>query len=297
MPRAPTITFDDVCAIADRLQAAGARPNPRLILEHHGSGSLGTIHPLFKRWEAEARHESKVGAGLALSPALQRAILEFMGQEIAHARADLETGLADSEQRAADLARENARQAADIEDKAELLAALQAEAAAQQGKLDQIEADLAGARDDTMRERAAAETARTELAKERLRLEVMPRLESELAAVRAEFDAERRARITAEQAAAVLAAQKDSYAERLVEEKERTEQAAALLSQEMENGRRRTVELTSARVAVEAGNARLEAASRELDGAKEAAQAARAEARKAIEQSAELRGVLGTGRP
>ncbi|MET3135039.1 colicin import membrane protein [Oxalobacteraceae bacterium GrIS 1.11] len=271
MPRAPTITFDDVCAIADRLKAAGTRPNPRLILEHHGSGSLGTIHPLFKQWEA--RQESKFGAGLALSPALQRAILEFMGQEIARARADLETGLADSEQRAADLARENARQAADIEDKAELLAALQAEAAAQQGKLDQIEADLAGARDDAMRERAAAETARTELAKERLRLEAMPRLEADLAAVRAEFDAERRVRITAEQAAAVLAAQKDSYAERLAEEKERTEQAAALLSQEIESGRRRTAELTSARVAVEAGNARLEAASRELDGAKEAAQA------------------------
>jgi len=295
MPRAPTITYDDVCAIADRLKAAGTRPNMRLILEHHGSGSLGTIHPLFKQWEA--RHEPKGAAALAMSPALQRAILEFMSQEIARTRTDLETGLADSEQRAADLARENGRQAADIEDKAELIGALQAEAAAQQGKFDQIEVDLAGARDDAMRERAAAETARTELARERLRLEAMPRLEADLNALRAEFDAERRARITAEQSAAVLAAQKDGYVERLAEEKARMEQSAALLSQEQESGRRRAVELVSTRVAVEAGNARLEAASRELAGAKEAAQAARTDARKAIEEAAELRGALAKGKP
>jgi hypothetical protein len=55
-------------------------------------------------------------------------------------------------------------------------------------------------------ERHAAETARNELAKAQVRLEVVPSLESELERLRAALEAERDARAAAEQAAAVAGA-------------------------------------------------------------------------------------------
>jgi colicin import membrane protein len=55
-------------------------------------------------------------------------------------------------------------------------------------------------------QRQAAESARTELAKVQLRLEGVPTLEAELSRMHAALDAERAARVTADQAAAVAEA-------------------------------------------------------------------------------------------
>lgn len=110
----------------------------------------------------------------------------------------MQTALAESEQRASDLVRENERQTAEVEEQQESIAALRADAAALRGKIDQIEVDLSGARDEAVRERTAAEHARTQLAKAQLHLETTPRLEAELTALPAAFDAERLARTAAE---------------------------------------------------------------------------------------------------
>lgn len=120
------------------------------------------------------------------------------------------------------------------DEQAELLVMLQDAAALQQGKLYQIELDLAAALEEALRERAAAESARTELAKDQLRLEAMPRLEADLATLRETYEAERQTRIAAEQSAAVSAAQKDGLAERLAEDKARIDAQAAQMVQEQE---------------------------------------------------------------
>ena len=67
-----------------------------------------------------------MSAALSLPPVLQRAILDFMGQELSQAKATLEAELAEQQQEAADLAAENERQGADIEDKNDAAVALQA---------------------------------------------------------------------------------------------------------------------------------------------------------------------------
>ena len=110
-----------------------------------------------------------------------------MGQELSQAKA----ALAKQQQEAADLAAENERQGADIEDKNDAAVALQANLATLQGRLNQIEIDLATARNDALREREAAEAARIELAKALLRLEAMPRLEADLGALRVDLEKER----------------------------------------------------------------------------------------------------------
>jgi chromosome segregation ATPase len=290
MPRAPTITQADVNAICDRLLAEGVRPGVRRIIEEHGSGAQGTVYPLFKNWEAGKEHPTQVAA--TLSPVLQRALLDFVNRETSSAKAALEAQLAESEQVAADLARENERQANELDEQAEAHGKLLDALASLQGRVDQLDKDLLAAHEETARERSEAEKARTDLAVALLRLEAMPRLEADLEAARAACDIERRARIAAEQAAAVATAQKDGLAERLTENKARIEALEAQLIKEQESARRQAAELTAARVAVEAANARLESADREIKSARESASEARSREREAIETAAELRGQI-----
>ncbi len=228
MPREASITFEQVAAIADAIKASGSKPNPRMIRERHGSGSLGTIHKLFQQWEAGQSRQ--IEAALALPPALQRAILEFMDQELTSARAELEGKLSDAQQAANDLAAENERQASQIETLETTVEDLQGEKATLAGRVAQLETDLASARDDAGRERQAAEAARTELAKAQLRLEAMPILERENERLQAALDAERTARTDAEKKAATAEAKAEGLADRLADAQERQKQASAELA-------------------------------------------------------------------
>lgn len=296
MPRAPTITQADVNAICDRLAAVpgGKPPSVRKIIEIHGSGGQGTVYRLFEHWQS--RQERPAGTSAALSPMLQKALLEFINRETAHARADLDSQLADSKQSASDLATENDHMVSEIERQNEEILRMSEGLAGLQGRLDQLERDLLAAHGDTVRERAEAQSARTELAVALLKLEAMPRLEADLAALRGECDKERQARIVAEQGAAVALAQRDDKAERLDEEKARSAQLVERLTQELAIGNKLTAELGGANIRVEAGNARLEAALRELVDLRDALRASRSEALMAGEALAELHGAAGKGK-
>jgi colicin import membrane protein len=213
MGREATITYEQVAAAADAMKVAGSKPTSRAIRERLGNtGSMGTVNKLLQDWRAG--QERRIANALVLPATLQRAILEFMDQELTGAKATLEAELAEQQQETADLATENERQAGDIEDKTEAVAALQSELANLQGRMAQIKVDLDASRLDGERERKAAEAARTELAKSLLRLEAMPRLEADLASLRLELDKERHGRVVAEQQAAVLGAKLEAAIER-----------------------------------------------------------------------------------
>jgi colicin import membrane protein len=215
MGREAKITYEQVAAAADAMKVAGSKPTSRSIRERLGNtGSMGTINKLLQDWRAG--QERQIANALALPATLQRAILEFMDQELSSAKASLEAELAEQQQEAFDLATENERQAFDIEDKNDTAAALQANLATLQGRIVQMETDLATARNDAFREREAAEAARIDLAKALLRLEAMPRLEADLATLRAELGTERQGRVAAEQQAAVLDAKLEAASERAV---------------------------------------------------------------------------------
>ena len=228
MPREASITYEQVAAIADSIKASGGKPNPRQVRERHGSGSLGTIHKLFQQWEAgQAR---QIEASLALPPTLQRAILEFMDQELATARSELELKLMDAQVVANDLATENERQVTQIEALEALIVELQEEKAGLAGRSEQLENDLLAAREEAGRERQNAESARTELAKAQLRLEAMPILENENKRLLAALDAERTARTDAERRAAAAEAMASGLVDRLGDAQERQRESAADLA-------------------------------------------------------------------
>ncbi|MFP3733210.1 DNA-binding protein, partial [Bacillus sp. SIMBA_006] len=75
--------------IADAMKADGIKPTSRAVRERLGNtGSMGTINKLLQHWKAG--QERQATASLTLPPALQKAVLDFMDQELAAARATLE---------------------------------------------------------------------------------------------------------------------------------------------------------------------------------------------------------------
>ena len=193
MGREATVTFEQIAALADAMKMEGVKPTSRAVRERLGNtGSMGTINKLLQRWKSG--QERQVSAALVLPPALQRALLEFMDNELTAARTTLETELADQQQEAADLATENERQVLENDSQSEVIEVLRADVSKHEGRAGQLESDLVVARDEAARERSGAELARTELAKAQLRLEAMPRLEADLMAVRSDLEKERIAR-------------------------------------------------------------------------------------------------------
>lgn len=290
MAREATITQEQVNAAADAIRASGAKPTARAIRDQLGTGSMATVLKFLQVWQSG--QVKPAAQDVTLPPALTRALVDFIGQEVAQARAGLEAELATAQQSQADLIGESERQATMIEGQVEALEQERGEKAELQGKLGQMASDLATARDEAALARQAAEAARTELAKAQLRLEALPRIEAEADRLRGELDAERRTRAEAEQKAAVLASKieyetglRQKAETDLVEHVRMAEDAAkrALASAEA---------LGNERVTVQATTARLEATARELSDTRKEADTARAEAKKAGEEAAELRGQL-----
>ncbi len=279
MGREATITPNQVHAAADAIRAEGGTPTLRAVRERLGAGSMGTVSKHLQQWKAG--QERQAATELALPPALQRAVLDFMATELAAARAPLEHELAEQQQTSADLAAENERQVTTIERQAADMELLAADKAAAEGKAGQLAVDLLSAKEDAARERQAAEHARTELAKAMLRLEAMPRMEADLAAIRTELGQERKARIDAEQQAAVLTAQKSDLDSRLADLKTSSDR----LTQQMVKAQERVDQLGSAlgdaRVATQTSQARIDDLTAQLERA-------RAEAREAGDKLAVL---------
>lgn len=242
MAREASITQEQVNATADAIRASGAKPTARAIRDQLGSGSMATILKLFQVWQAG--QVKPAAQDVTLPPALTRALVDFIGQEVAGARAGLEAELATAQQSQADLIAESERQASHIEALTNACDELQAERAEMSGRLAVMESDLSAARDAAQAAESAAESARTELAKAQLRLETMPRLQAELDQVRAQLAESQAQAVSAEKQAAVLAARLDA-AEARATSSERRESAALV---KIEQARTDALELAGLRL-------------------------------------------------
>nr|WP_315595512.1 DNA-binding protein [uncultured Cupriavidus sp.] len=202
MVREANITQNQVNAAADALRAAtGKKPTVRAVREELGTGSPATVLRMLDVWKANQIQAAETP--LTLPVPLQRMLTDFLAQTVAQEKLELSSELAELRQVNADLGLENEHQTNNIGELQAELAACQSDRAALAGRVQQLEADLEVARGEAEQERGAAERVRTDLAKALLRLEALPRLETELAAVRADLDRERAARVAADQAAAV----------------------------------------------------------------------------------------------
>ena len=123
-----------------------------------------------------------------------------------------------------------------------------------------------------------------------LRLEAMPRLEDDLAVIRAELAKERQGRIEAEQQAAVLAAQKTDLESRLADARKDAERADQQLHKAQARAEQQAEALADARVTIQTSLAREKDLAVQLDAVRKEVDQARAAAQAAGEEAAQLRG-------
>lgn len=277
MARESTITYEQVAQAANTLKANGNKATSRAVREALGTGSMATICKHLTQW-ASGQTVQTAAIDDSIDPSISRAISNQLALRIQEATAIQTAALADIQAENAMLIAEGERQADQIKYTEESNATLAKQGAGLVGRIEQLQAEAERHEDAIKQERQTAEAARVELAKTLLRLESLPRIETELAQVRADLEAERikSAKLHEEAAiATALLAQTEKTATEATARALKTEQA-----------------LFAERVTVNATTARLEAAAREITTAQDTATKAREQATKALEEAAELRGKL-----
>lgn len=217
MVREAKVSPEQVNAAADAMTAEGTKLSARAVRERLGNlGCLGTISKLLQR--RKVGQQRQVAAVADLSPVLQRAILDFVGQEISANNTEHEVEAGEQQQELTDLANENERQQDTIDNQATELDSVKDELERERQVANQARTDLAKAQlkleslprleeaaekarmdlakaqfklEDVPRLEEAAQLARAELIQAQLKLESMTRLETEVAALKTELDAER----------------------------------------------------------------------------------------------------------
>jgi chromosome segregation ATPase len=209
MGRQALVTLDHVKAAVAALQAEGKAVSSRSVREKLGNvGSMGTINKLLQKSlnDKEQRPDSL----RQLPPELQRSILGFADKQAEDARTQIAEELVGCRLEMADLATENERLCAVMEELRTHLAFTATEKASIEGQVAQLTSELATARKETVAERGSSEAVRIDLVKLQLRVEARAPLERELHETRLQCEAHRDACMRLEQANAVLDTQREA---------------------------------------------------------------------------------------
>lgn len=220
------VTSEQVSAVADALIGEGKQATIRAVRERLGDrGSPNTIQKHLSAWR-DARPMA-AAAALELPQTLAAAIAAEIGRAAAQARAEIEGRLVEVQTEAADLAMTGESLEDERDSLIAQMAVLTTERDTLAGKAAQQAADLVELTGRVEREQQAAEAARVELATARLRAEGLTERHAaqgkEVEQLRAAVEDERKGRIAAEQAAAVLAARLEASAELVVRAETRAE--------------------------------------------------------------------------
>jgi chromosome segregation ATPase len=206
MGRQALVTLEHVRAAVAALQAEGKAVSSRSVREKLGNvGSMGTINKLLQ--QALNAKEPIPDSLRQLPPDLQRSILDFADQRAEDARTQIAKELINCRLEMTDLATENEKLTAIIEELQSELAATAGEVARAEGQISQLTTELTAAREETTAERLSSQAIRMELVKLQLRVDTLSPLEHDLQEAHARFATQRDACIRVEQANAVLETQ------------------------------------------------------------------------------------------
>lgn len=254
-----SVAREQVFAAAESLVARGEKPTSRAVREELGTGSMSTVLGHLRAWQA--RRDEPPAPRAELPPAMLNMLSEFVGREIAKARAEIEEALGEARTSIGDLLREAQARDEALDEAGAEIAALRDERERLEGRIVAREEDVARLtteRDKALRE---AEEARTETAKACLRLEGVPRLEAELDRLRETLSRESAAREAAERKAAVEEARRTAMEDALARARDgETRSAAAVERSEalLREAEARTASEVDARRVAETSLARLE---------------------------------------
>ncbi len=261
MARESTVTQEQVNAVANALQGAGEKPTPRKVRAQLGSGSMTTVLKYFQNWQAS--HTLPVVMDVALPTTLSKHLMEFVAQEKALSRAQVEEELVMMQQSQTDLVAENERNEATIEELTGELERFQTENAELTGRVAQLESEQQRLRDEIRAAELAAEAARTDLATVRIQVATLPQVEAEVVRLKADLESCNKIREEAERTAAVMSAKVEAAEARAVAGEGREKALIEKVGRQEEQVNRINEELKTAQLKATESQARGEAALRE----------------------------------
>jgi chromosome segregation ATPase len=283
----PGITFEQVAAVADAMLGNGQQPTINGVRDRIGTGSPNTIHKHLLIWRA-ARPQT-IAATPELPANLATAIATEIERATANARSEVEDKLVQSQAEAVELANAGEVLEAERDELFEQVVELTTHRDTLAGKAEQQAVDIEALEERVKREQQAAEFARVELAKAQLKIESgtekLVDQNQEIERLRATLEVESKARIAAEQVAAVLTAKLESMTERVTK-------AEAKVDKLDQQQRELTKELSIASNQVTSQQLALDTSGRELESARKQIKDAKQEAKVAEEKVAELTGRL-----
>lgn len=203
MARESTITYEQVVAAAEELKAKGVKPTSRAVRDVLGTGGMATVLKHLEQWKSGQTRQSQVMDD-TMDPSVARALNAHIAAKIQAATSEATARMADMQGELAAVILENERQASEISALTVETAYHKEEGAKLAGQIQQLSADLARAMTELESERQAAEQARIQQAKAELRLEAVPRIETEIEKLREELSIERKSASKAREEAAEL---------------------------------------------------------------------------------------------
>ncbi len=198
-----TITQEQVNAVADAICAEGNKPTVLDVRKRLPSGSMSAIWCLFQVWQSS--QGAPVESDTSVSSELQRTLEDFITQKIKAVRERLESEIENLRQVNSELMKEIENQQNQLTLQGVELQSAKAIKNEVSGRFDQLNAELARAKEEIEIEKESATQSRMELVKAQLKLESVPRLEADLDQLYKNLEQERVAKLNAEHSAKSLA--------------------------------------------------------------------------------------------
>lgn len=263
MGRPTDLTFELVATTADKLKTQNGKTNAKAVhTELAIGGSLTTVYKLFTQWEAAQTRQSNA-INDTLDQSVARAINNLMASKLQDATSEANQRLANMQINVDMFSIEIERLELDLESKSLEFTALSEQHSLLAGRILQLETDAMRTVVELASERQSVELARLNLAKAELRLEAVPRIETELDKSRQELLKARTEAANLHEIAAVATAKlesetihrktSDTYLAEAVRQREAAENRALIA----------TEALHSERLAVHTCQGLLDAAARE----------------------------------
>lgn len=250
----PGITYPEVEAAIHAIIAQGENPTINRVRDKLGTGSPNTILMHLNAWRAAAPVIARKAPELPAD--LQAALVAEMERQAAQARAEPEKQLLQARDEAAELAKAGEALEAERDALAEQVNLAMSERDQANTVASERAHELEILRSDRERERAAAEGARVELAKQQLKAESAETAVNDL---KADI---KKIHVTLDETREALAASKAAAASRIAV----AEQAAAVAVAKSESAQDRIADLLTRVAAAEAERALAQAQASELKG-------------------------------
>ena len=281
------ITFAQVSAVADQLVSEGSEVSINIIRAKLGTGSPNTVQKHLKAWREKSPQPCAVS--VAISPSLNNALVNELISIAAASRAEVERKLIQAEADVAALSQGGDLLEQERDELKQRLLEMTTDRDTILGKATQQEVDVAMLSERLEREQSERSNVQVQLAMEKLKLtDLQKRDVDQEAEIQRQADliqVEAKARITAEQIAAVLA----TKLEHSVALTAKAEASTATLSKQLADT---TSELQAARSQMQILQNEHSALSQKLHRSQLETQEAVGAAKQADRAAAELRGRL-----